>query len=75
MTKKLLLVLDDDVHSSLKQYQIDRSSQDRTTRSLNKLLNELIKSGTSVSVNETAIGILKCAALKKPVHSDVGVKE
>jgi hypothetical protein len=64
MSKKLLLVLDDDVHTSLKQYQIDRSSKDRTTTNLNKLLNEIVRAGTNVTINAPATGILKRAALK-----------
>jgi hypothetical protein len=61
MTKKLLLVLPDDVHSSLKEYQIDRSSQDRTRTNLNALLIEIIAAGTN-RVNDTANGILTRAA-------------
>jgi hypothetical protein len=63
--KSLMLKLPDDVHDSLKQYQIDRSSKDRTRTPLNALLVELIESGTKMSVNPTANGILKRAALKK----------
>lgn len=65
ITKQLRLILPEDAHSALKQYQIDRSSQDRVRKTLNDLLIELIKSGTNVSLNETATGILERAALKK----------
>jgi hypothetical protein len=70
MTKKLLLKLPEDVHTSLKQYQIDRSSHDRKTTNLNTLLVELVKSGTArVPLNETATGILKRAVLKSEAKS------
>jgi hypothetical protein len=64
MTKNLMLKLPDDVHASLKEYQIDRNFEDRTRTNLNNLLIEIIQAGTN-RVNATADGILKRAALKK----------
>ena len=43
MTKKLLLVLPDDVHVVLKEYQIDCTGERRVMTSLNDVLVELIK--------------------------------
>jgi hypothetical protein len=71
MTKKLLLRLPDDVHSTLKGLQIDCNHVNRTTSSLNDVLVELVKSGTTrVPLNEIATGILKRAAAKNAVKSN-----
>jgi hypothetical protein len=63
MTKTLLLKLPDDVHEALKEHQMDRITEKRKHVTLNELLIELVKSGTT-SVNETAAGILRRAAAK-----------
>jgi hypothetical protein len=63
MSKKLLLELPEDVHIALKQYQINRRTQDHVSTTLNELLIELVKAGTT-SVNATATGILERAARK-----------
>jgi hypothetical protein len=69
MTKKLLLVLPDDVHDTLKGCQIDCNQVTRTRSSLNDVLVELVKSGAlRVPVSEIATGILKRAAAKNSVE-------
>jgi hypothetical protein len=64
MTKKLLLKLDDDIHTSLKEYQIKRVTQDSKITNLNKLLNELIKKGTSFELGDKVTDILERAKNK-----------
>jgi hypothetical protein len=71
MTKKLLLVLPDDVHSTLTELQIDCNHVTRTRSSLNQVLVELVQAGKShVPVNEIATGILKRAAAKNKAKSN-----
>jgi hypothetical protein len=62
MTKKLMLELPEDVHATLKEYQIDRQTADRRKTFLNDLLVEIIQ--TSKPINDTARGILERAARK-----------
>jgi hypothetical protein len=64
MSKKLLLVLDDDVHSALKEHQMDRITETRKQVSLNKLLNEIVRAGTH-RLSDNATDILERAAAKK----------
>lgn len=65
MTKTLLLKFDDDIHTSLKEYQIKRVTQDSKITNLNKLLNELIKKGTSFELGDKVTDILERAAAAK----------
>jgi hypothetical protein len=62
MSKTLLLKLPDEVHETLKEYQIDRQTADRRKTFLNDLLVEIIQ--TSKPINDTARGILERAARK-----------
>jgi hypothetical protein len=70
MTKKVLLTLPDDVHDSLKEYQIDCNHVTRTRSNLNAVLVELVRSGMArVPLSDTATAILKRAAAKKAEQS------
>lgn len=42
MSKKFLLILSEDEHNALREYQIDRAAKDRSKTILNKLIVELI---------------------------------
>jgi hypothetical protein len=68
MSKKLLLVLDDDVHGALKDHQMDRIIETRKQISLNKLLNEMVRAGT-YRLSDRATDILKNVAAKNAVES------
>jgi hypothetical protein len=61
--KSFLLKLPEEVHQSLKEYQIDRAAVDRTKTKLNDLLIEMILSSTKP--NTAAIKIMQDAAKKK----------
>ena len=43
MSKKLLLILPDEVHTALKEYQIDYTAQKRVMSNLNEVLVDIIK--------------------------------
>jgi hypothetical protein len=71
MTKKLLLKLPDEVHDSLKEFQIDCNHVTRTRSNLNTVLVELVRSGIArVPLSDTATAILKRAAAKKAEQSN-----
>jgi hypothetical protein len=43
MTKKVLVILPDAVHATLREYQIDRTTKDRAHTSLSTLIAELVE--------------------------------